>query len=113
MEELWMPPSGSLMLGLHRDVFSSELAFFEYLRIENSPRGIYYIASPAGRQEGFFLLVESGGKRAVFENLQNDFPQRIIYWQLGATTLRARIEGEQDGYRSKEWVWYRASLPTE
>ncbi len=38
-EELWLPPRGGLMLGLHRDLAGSGTPFFEYLRIESGPEG--------------------------------------------------------------------------
>ena len=56
-----------------------------------------------------FRLVESADKRAVFENKEHDFPQRILYWIDAAGALHARIEGPQDGRTvSEEWVWTRA-----
>ena len=45
----------------------------------------------------------------VFENLQHDFPQRILYWLDAAGAMHARIEGPQAGKTvSEEWVWTRA-----
>jgi hypothetical protein len=53
-----------------------------------------------------FKLVEAGEQRAVFQNLQHDFPQRILYWIDAAGALHARIEGPQAGKTvSEEWVW--------
>jgi predicted enzyme related to lactoylglutathione lyase len=107
MEEIWMEPSGGTMLGLHRDVSGNGSTFFEYLRIEATARGPAYIASPQGRGATDFLLVSLEDQRAVFENLEHDFPQRIIYWRQDHQ-LHARVEGEIDGrMRGEEWVWDR------
>jgi hypothetical protein len=45
----------------------------------------------------------------VFENLNHDFPQRIIYWREGESTLHARIEGSIKGKeRKEEWHWRKS-----
>jgi len=59
MEEVWTPPRGGVMLGLHRDLFPSGKVFFEFLRISETAEGISYWASPAGREATPFGLVES------------------------------------------------------
>ena len=110
-EEHWTPPRGHTMLGLNRTVTDGRTAAFEYLRIESTPEGVVYLASPQGRDPPTrFPLVESGPRRAVFENPSHDFPQRIVYERTG-DRLDARIEGWQDGRPiSEEWTWRRASL---
>lgn len=106
-EELWLPPKGGVMLGLHRDLFPSGKMFFEYLRIEETADGIVYQASPRGNVPTPFPLKESDTQRVVFENPAHDFPQRIIYWGEGSDLLHARVEGAP-GTKSEEWVWRRA-----
>ncbi len=109
-EELWTTPRGGSMLGVNRTIEGGKLMFFEYLRIESTPEGIVYIASPKGRRPTTFRLVEEGPQRAVFENPTHDFPQRIIYWREGPL-LSARIEGEQRGQMSSdEWQWERGRI---
>jgi hypothetical protein len=41
-------------------------------------------------------LVKSSPGELTFENLQHDFPQRIIY-RVDGRKLHARIEGTKDG----------------
>ncbi|HKY32919.1 MAG TPA: DUF6265 family protein [Candidatus Polarisedimenticolia bacterium] len=105
MEEHWTAPAGGLMLGMHRDVSRQGKAFFEFLRVEARPDGVYYVASPMGKGATAFKLTESSGQRAVFENPQHDFPKRILYWiERGA--LRARVEGDPSSKeRAMEWTW--------
>jgi len=108
MEELWMRPAGGVMLGLHRDIDSAGLVWFEYLRLEETESGIAYVASPQGRGPTVFPLKEAVRGRAVFENLENDFPQRIMY-RLDDDGLHARIEGLEDGkVKTREWVWKKS-----
>ena len=108
-EEHWTQPRGNGMMGMSRtiDVASGRMMFFEYLQITNDQHGIVYLASPSGHQPPTpFRLIESASNRAVFENLQHDFPQRIIYWREGQL-LHARIEGPRHGQTaSEEWTWH-------
>jgi hypothetical protein len=105
MEEIWMEPRGGVMLGLHRDVFSDRPVFFEYLRVEQRESSVVLIASPRGRGATEFTQVSSDAAGVVFENLQHDFPQRIIYRRQG-DLLIAKIEGEVSGeLRVQEWEW--------
>ena len=105
MEEVWTEPAGGVMLGLHRDVTAGRPAFFEYLRIEQRESAVVYIASPRGTGAAEFTLVSGGPAEVVFENLEHDFPQRIIYRRQG-NRLTARIEGEVSGKaEAREWTW--------
>jgi Domain of unknown function (DUF6265) len=109
MEEQWTSVKGGALLGVHRDVKGDRMVSFEFLRIEAVPEGVVYFASPRSRPPVPFKLVESGARRAVFENRQHDFPQRILYWLDAEGALHARIEGPQGGKTaSEEWVWKKA-----
>ncbi len=110
MVEVWLPPAGGMMLGMHRDVRPGKDAFFEYLRIEVAGDTVVYQASPQGAAPTPFRLVESEGRRAVFANPDHDFPQRIIY-RMDGDRLKARIEGDQGGEtRSSEWSFRSAPV---
>ena len=108
MEELWTGPRGGALLGLHRDVKGQRLLSWEFLRIQATDAGIVYFASPRSAPPTAFKLVEAGDKRAVFENKEHDFPQRILYWVDAKGALHARIEGPQGGKTvAEEWAWTR------
>jgi hypothetical protein len=112
MEECWLPPSGGLVLGLHRDVLPSGKSSFEFFRIEVGEKGIAYMASPRGVPATPFWLVSSAPSKAVFQNLEHDFPQRITYWLDDGGLLHARVEGpDGEKTRVEEWFWRRAALP--
>jgi len=106
-EELWTNGSGYMMLGIHRDVYANKSASFENLRIVQTKEGIFYIASPGGRPGTTFNMTIISDQKVVFENLENDFPQRIIYFRSG-DTLTARIESEA-GDKSMEWIWSKTN----
>lgn len=91
IEERWSPIAGGAMLAISRTVSGSRMVAFEYLRIVERDGGLVYVAQPNGRPPTEFVLtlVEEG--RAVFENAQHDFPQRIEYARKGESGLRATI----------------------
>ena len=110
-EEHWLPPSGGLMLGMHRDVKAGRAVSFEFLRIIERNDSLVYVALPRGRNETPFPMKSIGGKRVVFENPTHDFPQRILYWQTRPNELHARVEGTLNGKEeSEEWTWKRSRL---
>jgi hypothetical protein len=108
MEEVWLPPKGGAMLGMHRDVARGRMVSFEFLRIEQDAEGLVYLASPQGKPVTTFRLLSSTKTRVVFSNPLHDFPKRVIYWLAEDGRLHARIEGSQAGKpASEEWAWSR------
>jgi hypothetical protein len=101
VEEIWIAPRAGLMLGMNRTV-SKDRAQFEFIRIEATKDGVFYVAQPGGRPPTRFKLVESGASRVVFANPEHDFPKRILY-ELRDGKLCARVEG--DGGQGEEWCW--------
>jgi hypothetical protein len=106
VEEQWTQPRGGTMFGVNRTVHGNETAFFEYLCIQYTQDGIFYMASPKGRQPPTpFKLVRSDDKSVTFENPEHDFPQRIMYRREG-DKMHARVEGMRNGQlASEEWTW--------
>ena len=87
-EEYWMQPAAGVMLGVSRTVVDGRLAGTEYLRIDVNERGeMRYVASPSNQAVTVFSLVMASADRLVFENLEHDFPQRIIYSRAGKRLL--------------------------
>jgi hypothetical protein len=108
VSEVWMTPLGGMMLGTARTVRNGRTTGYEYARIEQRADGtVRYVALPSGQRETAFMLVSLAGKKAVFENPNHDFPQRIIYRLVSPDSLAARVEsidpasggGEDYGYR--------------
>ncbi len=95
--EHWMKPSGGTMIGMSRTVKNGKTAAFEFLRIVEDEKGIFYISKPSQNSgETTFELVKSSPGEVTFENPAHNFPQRIIY-RLDKTNLFARIEGTNNG----------------
>ena len=109
-EEHWTAPRGGMMVGMHRDLRGGKAKSFEFFRIEEREDGLWYLTQPRGQAATAFKAKEVSASRVVFENLEHDFPQRIIYWKDG-NDLRARIEGTMNGKAgSEEWRWGPSAL---
>lgn len=103
-EEVWLAPRGGMMLAMNR-VSKDSSSTFEHLRIVEKNGKVAYLASPGGAKPTPFALKEISNQKVVFENLDNDFPQRIIYSRVDQQ-LTARIEGDVRGQkRAMEWTW--------
>jgi len=108
VSEQWMKPLGNVMMGMSRTVKDGKTIAFENVRLEQADDGsINYIANPSGQQEARFRLVGLAGTKVVFENLQHDYPQRIIYELVSPDSLSARIEGTIDGKTKESGFPYR------
>jgi len=108
-EEHWRPLAGTLLLGSSHTFDDERTRFFEYLRIAPARGSLAYVASPAGRGGTSFALAGHGtgaegalvGSFAVFENGENDAPQRIRY-ERTASGLCATIS-QLDGSGATSW----------
>lgn len=105
--EQWMSPAGRTMIGMSRTVKDGKTTGWEYMRIEESDTGIFFISRPKeNKEETYFKFAISEfnaspkDTKAVFENPDHDFPQRVIYRSEKPDTLDARIEGTQNGKSS-------------
>ena len=87
-------------------------ASFEAARIAApaSGSGVAYHAQPGGVPATAFVAIEATGDRVVFENRDNDFPQRVIYNRTG-DVMTARIEGHMDDReQAMDWRFHKAEL---
>lgn len=98
IDEMWMKPAAGIMLGTARTIPPGKPAEFEFTQIRQDKDGsIYYVAKPSGQAEASFKLIKLENNEAVFENLQHDFPQRVIYRLEADGTLFARVEATTNG----------------
>ncbi|RLA29202.1 MAG: hypothetical protein DRQ63_01530 [Gammaproteobacteria bacterium] len=109
--EYWMAPAGGSMFGVTRTVRDKMTTTFEYMRIVTESSGdIVFVASPAGQETATFTLKSLVDNEVAFENLQHDFPQRVIYRLEQADRLIGRIEGSINGVsRSVDFPMTRIS----
>jgi len=95
-EEHWLAPAGGAMLGVSRTVKNGRMTEHEFVAIREVDGVLSYVAKPSGQPEAAFAAVSISSTEAVFENMQHDFPQRIIYRKT-AGGMTARIEGTVNG----------------
>jgi hypothetical protein len=108
--EMWMPPSGGTMLGAGRTVISGRTREYEHLRITADGDTLVYTALPSRQAETAFRSVAVSADGFTVENLQHDFPQRIVYRRAGADSLAVRVEGPgPNGPRGFDLAFRRVS----
>ena len=106
VEEHWLMPRAGTMLGVSRTVRGTTLASYETVLLKEQGGRLAYEAHPSGQDTATFLSIEASTRRAVFENLQHDFPQRVGYERTGDALL-AWIEGERAGRLQRMEFPYR------
>jgi hypothetical protein len=110
VSETWSDPRGGLMAGVTVTVGRSGQGSLEFTRIWPVGERLAFLAQPSGVPATVFPLIEATANRAVFENPDHDFPQRIVYAREG-DTLTGRIEGTADGQaQSMTWTYRAAPL---
>ena len=109
VEEYWMAPKGTSMLGIGRTTRGGVLADYEMTLIRQTEDRLVFEAHPANQPMAFFHSIDVSPSRIVFENPKHDFPQRIGYERKG-NTLLAWIEGTENGKaRRVEFPYLRTS----
>src|ERR1700704_2904732 len=94
IEERYSPPSGGMMLGTSHTLGGQKTKYYEFIEIAERDGEVEMTPLPAGKKSVSFRLTRLEGKRAVFENLEHDFPKRIIYQLKDDGSMLARIEGD-------------------
>ena len=108
--EQWMPPEGGTLIGMSRTVAGGKTTEYEFLMIRETTGGVEYVARPSGQTEATFTSVRASADEVVFENLQHDFPNRVIYRRVGDGDLLAAIEGTRGGRTQRiEFPYKRAT----
>jgi hypothetical protein len=100
VEEIWSKPAGTSMLGLGRTVKDNRTVSFEFMQLREQDGMLAFLPQPQGGPQVRFPLKESTSGKFTFENLNHDFPQRVIYERKNSL-LVASIEGTQNGKFSR------------
>jgi hypothetical protein len=106
VEEHWTHVAAGTMFGVSRAIAGGRTVYYEYLRIEARPDGIFYVASPKGQATTDFRLTSLAGQTAVFENPKHDFPQKITYRKNPDGAITARVEGDSAGKKKPQEFHY-------
>lgn len=109
VEECWTVPRGQMMLASAHAFNGPRTLMFEHMRIVREDASLVYIAQPRGAPPTRFAMLgtaaptPAGG--VTFQNLANDYPQRISYRMVG-TEMVAEI-AMADGSRLQRWTFRR------
>ena len=101
VEEIWSKPAGSTMLGLSRTVRNNRTVSFEFMQFRELDGVLAFLPQPQGGPQVRFPLKETTSTKFTFENLNHDFPQRVIYERKN-NLLVASIEGTEKGKSSRQ-----------
>lgn len=102
--EEWRRADEHLLVGKGYVLSENDTVFIEKLSIEISEEKVVYAAEVSNQNNDMkvpFTAVEQTKDKVVFENVQHDFPQRIIYRLKSDKELRVAIEGYENGVYRK------------
>jgi hypothetical protein len=107
-DEYWTPPRAGIMIGASRSGKADKLSFWEHMRIIREPDGKLAFWAIAGDQKPVrFAVVKNTAEEIIFENSDNDYPQRVRYWREGKM-LKAEIS-LVDGSKASNFSFGRPS----
>lgn len=113
LREFYPPPASNMLTGLSQFWRDGAIVDFEFHRIDSSADGPVLTPHPRGVASVQFRPVEIEAERIVWQNLEHDFPQRIIYHRVAPDTLVARVEGApESGVEGLQWSMIRAACPS-
>ncbi|MCB9676225.1 MAG: hypothetical protein H6737_13975 [Alphaproteobacteria bacterium] len=99
--ETWLGPVGGVLSGAALSRNRDGSASWEHLWVGPIDGQLAYVATPSGQERTVFPATEVTDARAVFENPEHDFPQRITYENrddVRAVRVEARDGDEWRGF---------------
>ena len=92
IDEVWLPQSGGILLGMSRTVRGTQVESVEFMRIVADGDGYAFHVQPNGVPATVFTMTYRDAASIRFENPAHDFPNRIEYRRSG-DRLDAAIAG--------------------
>lgn len=118
VEEMWMAPQGSVMLGVGRTLRTSKgigalrVLGYEQMLIELTASGMDFVATPSGRATVRFALVKQEAQAVSFSNPAHAFPSTVRYALAAPGELFAQISGLVGGNeRTVDFRYQRVACP--
>jgi hypothetical protein len=85
------------MLGTGRTIRRDSLIEYEFVVLREDGERLAYEAHPSGQAGATFKSISITDSSVTFENLANDFPQRVGYNRRGTDSVVAWISGPRGG----------------
>lgn len=105
LTESWTKLNDSTYQASSYFIKNKDTLHFESISMQQKAEVLTYQSIVKGQNSDkpvTFNLVVSDEKQLVFENLKNDYPQKIIYKQLSKNNVVVEISGLQQGKPSAE-----------
>jgi len=109
VREEWSDEAGGVMHYSTRFLRDGAVVDWEFGRIVFEAGTVVLWPYPRGQRSADGFPLVRAREELVFENLEHDFPVRIVYRRDGARDLYPRIEGS-DG-EMREWSLSRVQCP--
>lgn len=109
VEEWEMNGDGSLN-GKGYVMQARDTVFIEYLKIKDFNGVLTYVAKVNPHDNDavvHFSLKDKEGNKLSFENLDHDFPQRIVYELPSDSTMHVYLEGTENGKFRKRMLYFQ------
>jgi hypothetical protein len=97
-EEIWTTPVENLLVGVTRYFRKDRATTYDFNRIEATDTSVVFVVRPEGKPESSYSLKTLVDEYVVFENLQKEFPQRMIYRLASDGSLIPRNEGDAPSF---------------
>jgi hypothetical protein len=105
LTESWTKINDSTYRGSSCFIKNKDTLHFEVITLQQNAKKLTYQSITRGHNNDnpvTFNFIVSDEKQLMFENLKQDYPQKIIYKQLSENNLIVEISGVQQGKSSTE-----------
>ena len=110
IEEQWMRPRNTVMLGSARVSSGDAVKEIEFVELRLRGDSVEYIVIPVGQQRTTFRGSMTGARAFTVSNPSNDFPTSVGYELVGRDSLSAWIEGMRGGEKRRiPYVYHRVA----
>ena len=103
--ETWRRDAAGNLRGMGFAVSNGDTTKMEGLRLLAEDGFLVYVADVAENAgEVFFPIIAQSDSMLVFENLDHDYPKRIVYMRIGTDSLDVYTEDANIGEKR---IWFR------
>lgn len=103
--ENWVGINDSVSIGVAYFIKGIDTLHNESIVLTQKGENLFYISNVKGQNDNKpipFRLTNFSSKKLIFENLKNDFPQKIVYNQITKDSLLIEVFGIQQGKSMQE-----------
>lgn len=105
--ELWNKKSEKLLLGQSFGMQSEDTIYKEYPKMELIEGKLFYITNiPKVATPVLFKSTSIDNAGIVFENTENEFPQKVSYKKIGKDSLYIIFEGKHNNEKAREALYF-------